>query len=419
MLGKLHKSKIKPYSKNIISLSTIYLQSNNTSATEKEAAVQTIHELITNDCLGDDVELDKLVVDIMAVFNQRNPPMRLQQHIYELLGMLSKNHPEKFIGNKAVELRTRMINTIQSLFKDDKASTSMTLISGAVNGLCNLLVNFMPSVEDDPEFSKNLYECMVQLSDPDVHAGSISNRTAFRNMLKMLHQHGGFHDIPNFLFRDFKTWHQVLTKWIRSKTYEDKNVGIHAMQMFHQQIANVIEHRRSEDDKRILLFFMKHFQDTLESAESQPHEIRIAIRGFGAMAAACKLLLEPKYLSERFDLVMQRTQFSYFTNDRLKRREVLEHLPHFIESLSKIMNQLDEISGIQLDGLEAVFVTLIKDFHYLSTAHHLLVATSMLEAFRNIQKLGKLQIILNIDFLLRTLIVFTQVEKSLTVFLAM
>lgn len=398
MLGKLQKTKIKPYSKNIINLSTIYLQSNDTSATEKEAAVQTIHELTTNDCLGDDVELEKVVVEIMLVFNQKNPPMRLQQHIYELLGILSKNHPEKFIGIKAVELRNRMVNTIQSLFKDDKASTSMILISGAVNGLRNLLVNFTPSIEDDPEFSKNLYECMVQLSDPDAHAGSISNRTAFRNMLKMLHQHGGYHDIPSFLFRDFNMWHQVLRKWIRSKTYEDKNVGIHATQMFHQQIANVIELRRSEEDKRILLFFMKYFQDTLESAESQVHEIRIAIRGFGAMAAACKLLLKSKYLSERFDLVIQRTEFSYYTNDRLKRREVLEHLPHYIESLSKIMNQLEEISGIHLDALEAVFVTLIKDFHFLSTAHHLLVATSMLEAFRNIRKLGKISIRLKTDF---------------------
>jgi DNA-dependent protein kinase catalytic subunit len=86
---------------------------------------------------------------------------------------------------------------------------------------------------------------------------------------------------------------------------------------------------------------------------------------------------------------MQRTEYSYHTKDRLKRREVLEHLPNYVESLSKIMNQLDEISGIQLQSLESIIVILIKDFHYLSTIHHALVATSIMETFMNLQKLGE------------------------------
>jgi DNA-dependent protein kinase catalytic subunit len=388
-VAKLHAGKVKPYAKDIIDICVGYLKSNQSGAYEKEGAAQTIYDLIFNDAISDAVELDKLIYDVMSVFNQKNLPMRLQKSIYEMLGGLSKTHPENFNLNKAVELRNKMLNTIQSLFKDDKASTSMILISGAVEGLRSHLVNFTPSLQEDPTFSEKLYECMVQLSDPDKYPGSSSNRVAFRNMLQIVHQYGGLNDIPQLLFRDYKIWQTVLSKWISSKAYEDKNAGVHAMQMFHQQIAKVLEQRNSEEDKRILLFFMKYFQDTLKSSESQPHEIRIAVRGFGAMAVACKLLLEPKYLSERFDLVMQRTEYSYNTNDRLLRREVLEHLPFYVESLSQIMNQLDEISGIQMESLETVFVTLIKDFHYLSSAHHSLVATSMLEAFGNLQKLGE------------------------------
>lgn len=388
-LAKAHRGKLKPYVKDVISISITYMQSPECNAYEKECAVLTIHELIFHDALSEDVDLEKIIVDIMSIFYQKAPPKRLQQRIFELLGMMSKTYPKKFINNTAVDLRNKMMNTIQSLFKDDKADISLMLVSGAVDGLKNHLVNFTPTIEEDPDFSRKLYECMVQLSDPDRHATSGVNRVAFRHMLEILTQFGSLHDIPSLLFNDYKTWQSVLLKWVNQNSYQDKIVGVHAMQAFHQQIANVLEQRRNDDDKRVLLFFMKYFQDTLEKPDSQPHEIRIAIRGFGAMAAACKLLLEPKFLSERFDLVMQRTEYSYNTNDRLKRREVLEHLPHFVESLSKIMNQLEEISGIQIESLESIFVILIKDFHFLSTAHHALVASSMLEAFLNLQKSGE------------------------------
>ena len=388
LLVKLYPEKIKFYSKDIISASIIYLQSDLSSAFEKDAAAQTISEFVHRDAVNEDVSIDKLIADVMTVFNQKNPSMRVQQHIFELLGLLSKNHPNKFPLSKGTQLLNKMINTIQTLFKDDKATTSLMMISGAVEGLKNHLINFSPTIDDDPQFSEKLYECMLQLSDPDKFP-SASNKVAFRNMLQLIHLHGGLHNIPGFLYRDYKLWHKVLAKWISSKSYDDKAAGILATQSFHQQVAKVIEEDKNEEDKRTLLFFMKFFQETLESPKSQPHEIRIAIRGFGFMAAACKMHLEPKYLSERFDLVMQRTEFSYHTKDRLKRREVLEHLPDYVESLSKIMNHLDEISGIQLQSLESIVVILIKDFHFLSTAHHALVVSSLLETFINLQMMGE------------------------------
>lgn len=388
-LTNLYPDRIKLYSKDIISACVIYLQSYQISAFEKECATQTIQDLIFKEALSEEVEMRKLIIDVMSILDQKNPPMRLQQHIYELLGMLSKKYPDTYDKDRAMELRNKMLNTIQTLFKDDKL-TSLTVISGAVDGLKNHLVNFIPTADEDPQFSEKLYECMVQLSNPEkLPSNASTNRVAFRNMLMMVHEYGGFHNIPELLFRDYKMWHKILTVWISSDSYSDKNAGIQAMQSFHKQIARVLEQRRHDDDKRILLFFMKYFEDTLKSPESQPHEIRIAIRGFGSMAVACKLLLELKYLSERFDLVMQRVEYSYHTKDRLKRREVLEHLPNYIESLSRIMNQLDEISGIQLQSLESIVVILIKDFHFLSTAHQALVAQSLLEAFSNLEKLGK------------------------------
>lgn len=391
LLIRDYPSQVKLFSKDVVGACVIYTKSNIVTAYEKECAVQTIHKMIPKNVLSDEVDIIKLIDDVMSVFTQKSPTKRLQQHIYELLGILSVKYPDKFSPNKAVELRQKMMATIQSLFKDDKATQSLSLTSGAVEGLNNHLVNFTPSIDEDPSFSDQLYKCMVQLTDPDKWpSGASSNRVAFRNMLQTVEKYGSLNNIPALMFRDYKFWQKLFLKWINSKTYDDKSCGVRAMQSFHKQVASVLEKCNGrDDDKKVLMFFMNFFQETLESPKSQPHEIRIAIRGFGSMATACKLLLEPKYLSERFDLVMQRTEYSYHTKDRMKRREVLEHLPNFVEALSRIMNQLDEISGMQLQSLESIIVILIKDFHFLSTTHKSLVAVSLLETFINLQKLGK------------------------------
>lgn len=208
-------------------------------------------------------------------------------------------------------------------------------------------------------------------------------------MLEIISEFSHILNIPEFLFQDFVRWQNILVLWMKSSSYEDKIAGVHAIQRFHQMIAVILEQRNSEDDKNVLLHFMKYFRSTLESPKSEAHEIRVAIRGFGSMAAACKLLLEPKYLCDLFDLVMQRTEYSYHTKDRMKRREVLEHLPNYVESLSEILKHLDDISGIQIQSLQSIIVILIKDFHFLSTAHHALVPAALLEAFVNLQKLGE------------------------------
>lgn len=376
---------LKPYSKDIVKICLNYITSSRSTANEKESATKTIFELVTKDAISTDFEMCTLSPELFSVFKKKSSPVRTQQKIFELLGIVSKKFPSSFSTVVAKELREKLIHTILTLFKDDKASVSMSLIAGAVEGLKNHLVNFTPKPEEDPEFSKQLYECMLNLSKP---FPTTTNRVPFRKMLEIIRNFSHLHDIPKLMFQDFLQWQNTFITWISSKSHEDKTAGANSMQEFHKLIAKVINERNDEEDKKILHFFMKYFRDTLESPKSQPHEIQIAICGFGSMAGACKLLLEPKYLSDLFDLVMQRTEYSYLTKDRLKRREVLEHLPNYVKSLSKIMCRLDEISGIQLHSLQSIVVVLIKDFHFLSTSHHSLVAFSLLETFVNLLKMG-------------------------------
>ncbi|CAO1438484.1 unnamed protein product [Diamesa serratosioi] len=384
-LIKSYPAKIITYSENIVQVCQKYFITSSTSAREKYMSVLTITELILNKALSGDVKINVLIISLMSVFQQKDVKIQFWQATFELLGLISKTSPHAFNINDAFEFRKICLLQIQNLFKDDKAVASLALIAGAVNGLNDHLIAFAPATSEE-ELCEEIYECMKFLSNSSKITSETSHRVAFRNMLYLVAQHGGL--VGEKMCRDYLEWHNYLTAWISSSNYEDKKAGIFSMQTFHLEVSKVIEERASEDDKKILLFFMQYFETTLKASKSETHEIRIAIRGFGLMAAPCKLLLPSNYLTDLFDLVMQRTEYSYYTKDRMKRRDVLEHLPNYVESLSQIMNQISEISGIQLTSLQNIIVILIKDFHYLSSAHHNLVIIALLQTFNNLQKLG-------------------------------
>lgn len=308
---------------------------------------------------------------------------------FELLGLLSKNHHLSFSDATAKLVRDQMMSYIQNLFKDDKASVSLQLIAGAIQGLKNHMENFTPTYDEDPQFIIRLYECMKQLSNPDENPNinTDHNRIAFRNMLSLIHLHG--HLVSKNLFEDYKRWHNVLENWVNSKSYDDKMKGVEVMQTFHVEIGKELVQRNNPDDQKVLKMFMDYFSKVLHSPDSPPHKISVAIRGYGSMAEACKLLMNSKYLIERFDIIMQRIDYCYDINDKMKRGEALKHLPIFIESLSKIMNYLTEISSIQMQSLESVIVILIKDFHFLSQVQHMTVVIGLFETFLNLEKSGE------------------------------
>lgn len=145
--------------------------------------------------------------------------------------------------------------------------------------------------------------------------------------------------------------------------------------------------RKSPDDIPILRFFISHFKNTLQSPKSPTYEIRIAIRGFGMMAGPCKQLLPPENIDQLLTLVMQRTE-NAANNISDVHKETLEHFPDFLESLSLIMNHVDELSGIQISVLQTICISIFRNFHLLSSAHHELTISSLIMTFYNLSRLG-------------------------------
>lgn len=387
-LTSVYPEQVKCFSEQwLVEIALLIIESNR-CALDKQAAARTIAELLKMNAIVPEFNIGKIVDVAIKVLNQPKKSVTVQEQLFLITGTISKFHTDKFPPHKAVEFRNLAVSTISSSFKDDKASFPGVMISGAIEGLNMHLLNFTPTLEEDPTFAENLYEAMEWMTNPKKAEGQ-SRRDPFRKMLSLITEHSGMREIPIRMFHDYKKWQKVFLSWISSQNYDDQSAGVQAIQTFHERIAGVLEQHDDPADATVLDYFLNYYESTLQNQNSQPHEIRIAIRGFGAMAAACKLLKGTNYLSQLFDLVMQRTEYSYYTNDRDERRKVLEHLPSFVESLSKIMNHLDAISSIQLQSLQSVMVVLIKDFHFLPTIYHSVVATSLMETFLNVQKSGK------------------------------
>lgn len=254
---------------------------------------------------------------------------------------------------------------------------------GAINGLRNFLIAFPPSTEDKPDVSQRLYTCIKKLSDPPDES---NQRGVYRCALCLLTEHS--HLFAEHLFTDYMYWHKLLlNKWM-NLPWEDRKTAIFLLHAFHKELAvQLTESRNPNESEEMLKFFIVFFKKTLELATSQPYEIRIAIRGFGLMAAPCKAHLSPDYLKELLLLVMQRTEIAANTISA-KDKDSLEHFPDYVQALSQIMEFINELSGIQLSTLRNIIISLFRHFHLLSKAHHEITVNSLMHTFHNLLRLG-------------------------------
>lgn len=208
----------------------------------------------------------------------------------------------------------------------------------------------------------------------------------FLASLNLLADHASI--VSEQLFQDNQYWHTILLKWLAKSSWENRKCGIYALNAFHREVSLQIEERNNPaEDTVVLKNFINYFKATMQSSTSQSFEIRIAIQGFGLMAGPCKTLLPPEYLNDLLTLVMQRTEYTAL-EQTTKGSEMLEHYPDFVRALSQIMQHVSELTGIQITSLQNIIIALIKDFYYLSKAHHSLAVNSLLRTFSNLSRLG-------------------------------
>jgi hypothetical protein len=68
--------------------------------------------------------------------------------------------------------------------------------------------------------------------------------------LGLIQAHGG--QLAQFLYDEYKFWHEFLLKWINSSG-EDHKVGLAALDMFYSQVAMILKDSISERGHSVFL----------------------------------------------------------------------------------------------------------------------------------------------------------------------
>ncbi|XP_059610251.1 DNA-dependent protein kinase catalytic subunit-like [Phlebotomus argentipes] len=368
-----YSGKMPKYVTSVIKYSTKYIVALNVSAKEKELCMQIIHEMFLRK-LCDAIDFPTVLSKIFRVFNDKDPPSRLLQISFEVVGLICKDFPQHVSESYRQQFHKAIFTNLDSLIIQ-KDKISLGTIAGALDGLNSYLINFSPEGEEGARECDIIYNCVKELSD----VGDIREKALFRSAMLLLTSHTAL--IAEQLLRDHKFWHEALQKWLQL-TYEDKRIAINAIYAVHKQLAITLTERSQPEDGEVLKFFFKYFTNVLQSSTSQPYDIRIAIQGFGLMAGPCKAIVPADQMENLLNLVIQATDHAYF-KEKINKREHMEHLADFMESLSQIMAHMPMISRFQITSLENMMIEFIKDFHYLSRAHHEFVLKAFMNTFLN------------------------------------
>lgn len=246
----------------------------------------------------------------------------------------------------------------------------------------DFLENFTPSHEYKDDFAKRIYKCVKPLAKPVESPQKTMNRSALKLLATRCELFG------KHIFDDFYFWHDLLTNtWLQMDQFENRRAAIYLLHAVHREVAvHLLQDDDTERCLKILTFLQEYLKTILESSNSQPFEIRLAIVGFGLIAAPCRKLFTG-HLDELLNLVMQRTK-SVANAINHNDKNQLEHFPDYVEALSRIMEQVHQLSGVQLNILQDIIVSVIRNFHLLSTAIHEATINTLKRTFRNLLDLG-------------------------------
>ncbi|KAJ6648931.1 DNA-dependent protein kinase catalytic subunit [Pseudolycoriella hygida] len=369
-----YKPKIRQYAKRIIETMVLFYLSSTVSAKEKENAISIMQVLVKED-LCKDVGMTELVYHLLKIRNEKKPTARVLQLTFELLGLIAQEYPQSLLDDDEQQIRDLFFQTLEPTLLNQQEYSFLSLC-GALNGFTYFLTNFAPCPSTQPMICERIYKCAFKLSDP----GDIKDKTAFRAALHLIEKHAPI--FSEQLYRDHQYWHKTLLQWLSLPNWTDRKSAIATLYPFHEELSRQVDSRGNE---AILKFYINFFKSTLQSKDSRPYEIRIAINGFGVFSKACKYLL-PTSLGDLLNVVMLRTEYTSIDNS--KNKDILEHYPAFVQALSKIMEHTAELSAIQISSLQNIIIELMKNFYLLSKAHHEMAVTSLLKTFENLSKLG-------------------------------
>ncbi|XP_067044034.1 DNA-dependent protein kinase catalytic subunit-like isoform X2 [Acropora muricata] len=302
--------------------------------------------------------------------------------LYALLGTFAEVFPEHMI-----RMSDRLVSIYTSVLKSEMMSKTkkpdMPVIAGCLRGLASYLTNFTQSVEEGSKYSREIYCYARKAIDPQVN---LNRYDVPRAGLQLFAKHAA--QFKEYISKDYEDMYESFYRWCRHHNRDMSYAGYLAMETFLKQMAEYLVLKNGDKSEMTLFkYFVKKFQSIIDSASSDTKQTSIAIRGYGYFAKPCKLILPPGDVNVMFSQMMERSEQIYLRQDELEDDKV-QHLPSFLEALSCIVQELDEVSDSILSSLERLGVVLFSNFTRLAKGPKLLCCKALVHMLLNLAGKG-------------------------------
>ncbi|XP_048576196.1 DNA-dependent protein kinase catalytic subunit isoform X3 [Nematostella vectensis] len=385
-LGQLN-TRVNPYAVAIKDICMKLLFQESSSKVKIETFLPLIQLMQTKleSSIIDEMDIPKLIDRYFkACLQSSKQQSTVRFWLYTILGVFAEVFPEHMLGN-ADRLISIYINLLNSEMKSKgNKSPDKQVIAGCLKGLSSYLVNFTQSAAEGSKFARDIYEFTRMAIDVQ---GTLQRYDVPRAGLNLLSRHAG--QFQEYICTEHNIVYPAIYRWCCHQNRETKYAALDAMDSFLKQVSEyiVLDEAEAVNPKEVFKDFIQRFRAIIDSDSSTTQQMSIAIRGYGFFAKPCKLFMTAEDVKFMFTEMMQRSEQIYLRQSEMQEDRV-QQLPNFLEALSFIIEELDDISDGFLVSLERLIIVLFESFPRLSKSAKYLCHKALVKMLINISAKG-------------------------------
>ncbi|XP_055874578.1 DNA-dependent protein kinase catalytic subunit-like [Biomphalaria glabrata] len=352
-------SKVVPYAVDIKD-TCVSLYSRDRHAKVKKAAIPVIIKILEQTASTPTAE--ELVIDdlITKFFNELAKPVSKLQPtvragIYHLLGVLAELHPD-MIADYSERLAGVYVSALKVELMSKTKEPEMSIVAGCLEGLSCFMLNFTQSAEEGSKHAYEIFKYLRMVINADI---DYSRYEAIKAALKLLVRHAG--QMRQFMIDEYKWMYEQLQKWSHHRNKEVVHLGVAAMEAFTKEVSEALVDRAKQGHKEgaIFKFFLLNFNKIMKNPNSSSKEVSMAIKGYGLLAAPCRIFLSEVDTQFMFNEMVSQCEHQ-FLGKLEEIEDKLMSLPSYLISLANIISQIDSVSLPNSLVLEKLMVLLME-----------------------------------------------------------
>lgn len=293
--------------------------------------------------------------------------------LMNFMGLLVQHFPNGFVGTAGdngqntllAELTKVMVNDLKQQMAADPKKRENALIEGAFKGLTGIMVNF--DQQYDPaharrNHSADIFGFVTTTIDP-VNIASMVRYAPARAALQLLAMHAG--QFRAALGNRLELVYNHLTQSCDHKNNDIRRDAFRALESFLKEVSKhiVSQHEAGQkvEARAAFSFLFKEFHGMLQGSAGSNRALAVSIRGFGYLAAACRLLMSEKELTLMFEMIGQRCEQLYSSSSG-DNWEAIGNLPSYITAVSSMLTQMSTLEPGFVHVLERLVIIQLAEF---------------------------------------------------------